>query len=110
MALIYRNGRPYLYRSVRREGHVTSVYIGCGETALLIAAYEAIERESSDLETMIRQGVWRDLDEIDQALDQAVKRAIGLAHEALAAAGYHQHHRGDWRKRRVKGPNKRKNE
>jgi hypothetical protein len=76
--------------------------MGSGETALLLAAYEATERENSDFETMIRQEDWQELNEIDRALDRMVKRAIGFAREALTAAGYHQHHRGDWRKRRVK--------
>ncbi len=41
MALVYRNGRPYLYRSVRRGGRVTSEYLGRGIDAQLIAALEA---------------------------------------------------------------------
>ena len=28
MGLVYRNGRPYLYRSKRRGGRVTSEYVG----------------------------------------------------------------------------------
>src|SRR5262249_1606950 len=38
MALVYRNGRPYLYRSVRRDGRVTSEYRGSGEVAELMSA------------------------------------------------------------------------
>ena len=31
MGLVYRNGRPYLYRSVRRGGRVTSEYLASGD-------------------------------------------------------------------------------
>jgi hypothetical protein len=101
MALIYRDGRPYLYRSLRREGRVTSQYGGSGETALLIAAWETIERDSRDLDRWLEQENRRDLDEVNQALDVMVKRGLALAREALTEAGYHQHHRGEWRRRRV---------
>jgi hypothetical protein len=38
---------------------------------------------------------------MDRALDWTYKEAISLAREALIEAGYHQHHRGEWRARRV---------
>ena len=44
MALVHRNGRPYLYRSVRRGGRVTSEYMGGGIDAQLIAALEDDEQ------------------------------------------------------------------
>ena len=45
MGLIYRDGRPYLYRSVRRGGRVTSKYLAGGIDAQLIATLEDIERD-----------------------------------------------------------------
>ena len=57
MGLVYRNGRPYLYRSVRRAGRVSSEYVGRGEDALLIAALETIERDERDFER------WRERNE-----------------------------------------------
>ena len=38
MALVYRNGRPYLYRSIRQRGRVTSQYLAGGEDAFRIDA------------------------------------------------------------------------
>ena len=43
-----------------------------------------------------------ELDDLERALDELAERARDLAREALTAAGYHQHHRGEWRKRRVR--------
>jgi hypothetical protein len=36
MAIVYRNGRPYCYRSERRGDRVASTYMGSGEDAILI--------------------------------------------------------------------------
>jgi hypothetical protein len=48
MALVYRDGRPYLYRTVRKDGRVTSEFRASGEAALLIDRIEAIERDAQD--------------------------------------------------------------
>lgn len=48
MALVDRDGRPYLYRSVRRNGRVTSEYRASGEAAVLIHALEAVAREERE--------------------------------------------------------------
>ena len=41
------------------------------------------------------------LDDLERALDEMAERARDLARDALTAAGYYQHKRGEWRKRRV---------
>src|SRR5690348_4950568 len=101
MGLVYRNGRPYFYRSVRRGGRVTSEYVASGIDAQLIAALEADDRDNrrSDREEA-RAERW-EADDLERALDEMAGRARALARDALTAAGYHQHHRGEWRKRRV---------
>jgi hypothetical protein len=101
MGLVYRNGRSYLYRSVRRGGRVTSVYRGSGKDALLIDALETIERDEKDFERWRERSERKELDDLEQALDDLVEQARDLARDALTAAGYHQHRRGEWRKRRV---------
>src|SRR5262249_26473443 len=95
MALVYRNGRAYLYRSVRRGGRVSSEYVAGGIDAQLIAALEDDDR------------IWKrfdrkQADDLERALDELADRARDLAREALTVAGYHLHHRGEWRKRRVR--------
>src|SRR5262245_58220161 len=101
MGLIYRDGRPYLYRSIRRAGRVTSEYRGSGECALLINALETIERDDRDFDRWRERSERRELDILERALDELAERARDLARDALSTAGYHQHRRGEWRKRRV---------
>ncbi len=101
MGLVYRNGRPYLYRSVRRAGRVTSQYTASGIDAFLIAALEESERDERRCELEQIRAERREADDLERALDEMAERARDLAREALTAAGYHQHHRGEWRKRRV---------
>src|SRR5271166_3304195 len=101
MAIVYRNGRPYLYRSIRREGRVTSQYLGRGKDALLINALEIIQREDRENERHQERIERKQLDDLEQALDELAEQARDLASKALSAAGYHQHHRGEWRRRRV---------
>jgi hypothetical protein len=102
MGLVLRNGRPYLYESVREGGRVTSRYVGRGEDALLINALKAIDRDEQDYERHEQQGERKRIIDLERALDELARQARDLAREALTAAGYHQHHRGEWRKRRVR--------
>ena len=100
MGLVYRNGRPYLYRSVRRGGRVTSEYVGSGVDAQLIAALETIDHDEADFKRWQSREERKELDDLERALDELVERARDLARVALTAAGYHQHHRSEWRKSR----------
>ncbi len=101
MALVYRNGRPYLYRSVRRGGRVTSEYLGRGIDAQLIAALEADERDWKRFDREQALSEREQVEDLERALDELVERARDLARDALTAAGYHQYKRGEWRKQRV---------
>jgi hypothetical protein len=101
MGLVYRNGRPYLYRSVRRGGRVTSEYLARGEDAMLITALEDIERDERRCELEEIRAERRKADDLERALDEMAERARALARDALTAEGYYQHRRGEWRRRRV---------
>ena len=103
MGLVYRDGRPYLYRSVRRAGRVTSEYVASGIDARLIAALEDIERDERRCELEEIRAERRKADDLERALDEMAERARVLASDALTAAGYHQHDRGEWRRKRVPG-------
>ncbi len=98
MALIYRNGRPRLQRSVRRGGRVTTEYQASGEVALLIDAMEQIERDERNLERWQGQEDRKRFEDLERALDDLAEQARALARDALERAGYHQHHRGEWRR------------
>ena len=62
MATVHRNGRIYIYRSVRQGGKVTSEYGGSGESAWLIAQMERIRRDERDCERRREQEERRELD------------------------------------------------
>jgi hypothetical protein len=101
MGLVYRNGRHYLYRSVRRNGRVTSEYLAGGEDAFLIHALEKDDRERQSFDRQEARSERKQLDDLERALDDLAEQARNLACDALSSAGFHQHHRGEWRKRRV---------
>jgi hypothetical protein len=102
MGIVYRNGRPYLYESVWEGGRVTSRYVGRGEDALLINALKTVDRDEQDYQRYEQQVERKRLIDLERGLDELARRARDLAREALTAAGYHQHHRSEWRKRRAR--------
>jgi hypothetical protein len=102
MAIVYRNGRPYLYKSIRRGSQVTSQYLGKGEDALLINAIETMDRDERDFERCWDAEQRKESNDLERALDVLAERALAFAGQTLESAGYHRHHRGDWRKRRGK--------
>jgi hypothetical protein len=100
MALESRNGRVYYYTSQRVGGAVVRRYWGSGQLARSIAEYDAQLREDKKL---------RALDRKDRANRRAARaaelrdwlaRVNEVVAEALTAAGWHRHHRGEWRKKR----------
>ena len=43
---------------------------------------------------------WKQLGTLERALDDLTRHVRDLGRDALTGAGYHQHHRGEWRRRR----------
>ncbi len=101
--LARRGGGSYYYRKVRRGGRVVSEYLGCGPSATLMAEDDSIEREMLEAS----RDYWkeeRERLEAEEAVAVALfDRVEALAREALEAARYHRHKRGECRKRRGKG-------
>jgi hypothetical protein len=100
MALVYQDGKPYLYRSVRRGGKVTSEYRLCGPLAVAVAALEARERQAEAAARRAERAERDRLDDLERVLDRRIAGAQALARDVLERAGYHQHRRGEWRRRR----------
>ena len=104
MALFYRNGKPYCYRSVRRGGKVVREYQASGEFAVLLAKVAATTRAQRDMEREMNRAEVQDRIDAFDYCEQTVKIAItaveAIAASALAVAGYHRHDRGRYRKRR----------
>jgi len=101
MAWETRRGRGRYYtRSRKVNGRIIREYVGTGFVAELTAQHDAearaqrlAERERLQHEATRWASATAPLMQVSQLLD-------GLTAAALFAAGYHQHHRGAWRKRR----------
>jgi hypothetical protein len=99
MSLVMRGTRPYLYRSVRRNGRVTSVYGGSGAVAELAAQIDSIRRQS-DRERRAAEKAERARIAAEDAPAIELFRAVETtAREALLASGYYLHRRSEWRRR-----------
>jgi len=93
--------RGYYYRVHKRAGRVVREYVGAGEVARLIAQMDALERQQRQAERAADRAKRAELEALDAPLNELNDLADTLARAALVAAGYHQHKRGEWRKRRV---------
>ena len=91
---------PYYYRARKIGGQVVSQYIGRGEIGVLIAIGDALEREEREQEREAFRAWKQDLASLDEPLEELNSLVDKLAHAALLAAGFHQHRRGEWRRRR----------
>jgi hypothetical protein len=101
MGLARRNGHWYLYRSVRKDGKVTSEYRGSGDIALWDWSIGHEERTRADEDRRERLEAEAEDRRLDDALAALTERAEAMAHAELVAAGYHQVDR-KWRKRRAR--------
>ena len=94
-----RGGRYYT-RSRKVNGRVVREYVGTGPLAELVAAGDAAER-AERAEAAAALGAERErLAPAEAALTALDGAAEALARAALSAAGFHQHHRGEWRRAR----------
>jgi hypothetical protein len=92
--------RGYYYRARKVNGRVVREYIGRGEVAELIARLDALERERRHLDALALRHEQAELAALEADLGALAETTDLVARAALLAAGYHRHHRGDWRKRR----------
>ena len=96
-----QRGGSYYTRSVRQGGRVLREYIGTGETAELIAACDEHDRAARSLARAAERAERDRIGRADMPLADLDALTETLARLALVAAGYHRHHRGDWRRRRA---------
>lgn len=91
----------YYTRSRKVNGRVVREYVGTGPVAEFSAAHDADERARRTAEAARARGERERLareEEPVAALDAAVAT---LTKAALVLAGYHQHDRGEWRRRKA---------
>jgi hypothetical protein len=92
--------RGYYYRARKVNGRVVREYVGSGYVAELSAQMDAALRADREAE----RAAWREekagLERLDAEVERLVELTDLVARAALLAAGFHQHKRGEWRKRR----------
>jgi hypothetical protein len=94
-----KNGRYYT-RSKRVNGRVVREYVGGGRAGELVAQLDALERQKRETERECARVERERVEALDAPLLELDELADLVARAALAAAGYAQHHRGEWRKAR----------
>jgi hypothetical protein len=90
----------YYTRSKKVNGRVVREYIGTGRVAELVAQMDALERERRLLEALELRQERAELAALDADMKVLAETTDLVARAALTAAGYRQHKRGEWRRRR----------
>ena len=102
MAWERRDGGVYYYKGRREGGRSFKAYFGRGIVAELAARLdaEAEARRAAEADAIrAERARLEPLDSSFEALDAACKTMVAAT---LTVAGYHQHDRGAWRRRRVR--------
>jgi hypothetical protein len=97
----------YYTRSKKVNGRVRREYVGSGPVAQLAAQLDAIKRQERQAERAARIAIQEEMQALEAPLTELNDLTNLIARAALLATGYHQHHRGEWRKRREQAENDR---
>ncbi len=96
-----KRGGRYYTRSRKIGGRVTREYLGTGLAGELAAAADAQRRA----ERQAQKAAWRvERNRIESAiapLEEFFDEVEAFARASLLLAGYHRHHRGEWRRKRA---------
>ena len=95
-----RRSRLYYYRSQKVGGRVVKEYAGAGLIGELAAELDAEQRAERQARADRDRAERERLEAAEAPLVELCGLADTLAKAALLAAGYRQHHRGEWRRRR----------
>lgn len=90
----------YYTRSRRVNGRVVRRYIGGGKIGRLAADMDALKRQERKATETLFDEARTEAELHDEDLKAMERLAEVLTRAALVAAGYRQHHRGEWRRRR----------
>lgn len=93
-------GGRYYTRSRRVNGRVVREYVGGGVVGALAAQLDELERDERETARQSAAVARERVETLDASLVELDELADLVARAALAAAGYAQHKRGEWRKAR----------
>jgi hypothetical protein len=92
-------GSSYYYRKEREGSRVRSIYVGKGETAILIAQFEAMRHEEKQEKCDSEKELRAFLEKTDCVLESLSELTELLTVATLLASGYHTNKR-QWRRKR----------
>ena len=95
-----QNGGWYYTRSRKVNGRIVREYVGGGLVGQLSAELDDEERAQREETRRQRQSEREMLDELEQMASSCLDTVRGQVKSELTAAGYHQHKRGEWRRKR----------
>ena len=95
-----QRGDWYYTRSRRVDGRIVREYVGAGIVGELAAEADLLARQDREDHRQLLKQEQERLRLLDGLLAAAEGLSRGQAAAALRAAGYHQHHRGEWRRKR----------
>jgi len=93
-------GGLYYTRSRKVNGQVVREYVGGGVQGQLAARMDIDKRRWREEEAALWREERESLEALDGLTEELYEAVEIIARAALLAAGYHQHKRGEWRKRR----------
>ena len=97
-----KRGAIYYTRSRKVGGRVVREYVGGGLLGQFAAATDAEQRAKREAQAKAWRAEAARLEELDASVEMLDEVAEALARGALMLAGYHRHHRGEWRRKREK--------
>ena len=95
-----KRGGLYYTRSRKVGGRVIREYVGGGILGELAARMDAEDRRRREEEAARRSEEREHLETLCAPVEELCDAAEVIARAALLASGYHQHNRGEWRKKR----------
>lgn len=93
-------GGLYYTRSRRVGGRVVREYVGGGPIGELAAQLDALGRGKREADRATARAERERVVALDEPLSELNELAAELIRAVLIAAGFHQHKRGEWRKKR----------
>ncbi len=93
-------GGLYYTRSRKQGGRVVREYVGSGPLAELAAKTDAMKRRRREEQAKAWREERESLEALDRSVEELYEAAEVLARASLIAAGYRQHNRGEWRRKR----------
>lgn len=90
----------YYTRSIRKNGRITREYVGGGQIGHLAARFDLLARQARKSKraefVAEREGIYA----IEAPVEEFSEMTDDILRAVLLAAGFHQHKRGEWRKKR----------